>query len=356
MLSSRLLAAVMTMAPMALAGGPHHVPGHFPTIQAAINAAQPGETVIVAPGTYTGPGNRDLDFGGKDIVVTSFGGSAVTVIDCQASSLDPHRGILFENGETRAAVLRGFTIKNAATLEGAIADQFNGGAVRIRNGASPTIIDCNFEQNTAGCWGGGVYVGFGGNPLIIGCMFRNNTADDGGGFFTWQGSTTEIRSSVFHGNVAGNAGGAIAEFGGGIMHISNCTIVQNVAAHWSIGGVIDFGNESTIHNSILWGNSGNEQIQNSQTTLSFCNVQGGAAGETNMDSDPSFAPDGYHLRANSPCFNAGGEYAPMPGEMDVDGERRIMNGRVDIGADEAVVDFPNLRELLRNLRRGRHGG
>lgn len=352
---SRILLAAATLAPVALAQGPHHVPAQYPNIQLAIEAAQPGETVLVAPGTYTGTGNIDLDFGGKDITVRSIAGAEATIIDCQASSQNPHRGVLFENNETRAAVLRGFTIRNAATLEGAIADQFNGGAVRIRNGASPTIMECVFEQNTAGCWGGGVYVGFGGNPLIIGCVFDGNSADDGGGFFTWQGSTTEIRSSVFHGNIASNAGGAIAEFGGGIMHLINCTLVNNVAAPWSIGGVIDFGNESTIHNSILWNNSGTEQIfQNSLTRVTFSNVQGGAAGETNMDVDPGFGPDGIHLRASSPCRDAGGETSILPGERDIDGQRRIMSGRIDIGADEAPADFPLLRELIRGMRIGGH--
>ncbi len=39
-------------------------PADFSTIQAALNAASNGDTIIVRDGTYTGDGNRDIDFKG----------------------------------------------------------------------------------------------------------------------------------------------------------------------------------------------------------------------------------------------------------------------------------------------------
>src|SRR5689334_7174471 len=53
------------------------VPADQATIQAAITAAQPGDTVLVAPGTYL----ENLDFQGKAITVTSSDGAAVTIVD-----------------------------------------------------------------------------------------------------------------------------------------------------------------------------------------------------------------------------------------------------------------------------------
>jgi len=44
--------------------------GYFGTIQTALDYASPGTDVLLADGTYTGPGNRDLDFAGKEVTVS----------------------------------------------------------------------------------------------------------------------------------------------------------------------------------------------------------------------------------------------------------------------------------------------
>lgn len=95
-----------------------HIPGDSSTIQAGIDAAVDGDTVLVADGIYTGEGNRDIDFLGKGIVVISTNGPELTIIDCEGDSLNIHRGFYFHNDENPESILRGFTIKNGNAQPG----------------------------------------------------------------------------------------------------------------------------------------------------------------------------------------------------------------------------------------------
>ena len=131
---------------------------NYPTIQAAIDDANEndGDDVRIAPGTYWGFGNYNLDFRGKGITVRSSDPDAPnvvasTIIDCKGLG----RGVVFQTGEDANSVLWGLTIANGA------AGDF-GGAIECYN-TSPTIRHCIILDSSApdggaiDCWGVLIY-------------------------------------------------------------------------------------------------------------------------------------------------------------------------------------------------------
>jgi hypothetical protein len=153
-----------------------HVPGDQPTIQAGLDASQTGDTVLVAAGTYTGAGNTEIDFGGRDVVLLSAGGPDSTIIDGQGGA----RGFYFHNGETAAAEVIGFTIYNGFDSPG--------GGVYIEN-SGPTFRRCIISGCNTATQGGGVNV-VRGTPAFYHCVLHGNHASEGGGMSATSSSIT----------------------------------------------------------------------------------------------------------------------------------------------------------------------
>ena len=168
--------------------------GQYPTIQAAVTAAVDGDTVLLGDGTYSGDGDRDIDFAGKSLTVTSQNGAAKTIMDCggvadtQYTHAISHRGFYLHSSEM-AAVISGLTIENGyeAQQTGNM-DTGYGGGICIR-GASVAIKNCVIMGNTAEDYGGGIYnftgnnlTGVGTNAITMtGCTVTGNVAHNGGG-------------------------------------------------------------------------------------------------------------------------------------------------------------------------------
>ena len=154
------------------------------TIQAGIDTSATGDTVIVADGTYTGTGNRDLDFGGRDIHLRSESlNPALCIIDCQGTANDPHRGFYFHSGETTAAIVEGFTITNGYANFNDPGRGTAGGGVFCED-SSPTFRTCTIENNKAEQSGGGVWGHVPptpGTPVLVECVVRGNQAIRGAG-------------------------------------------------------------------------------------------------------------------------------------------------------------------------------
>jgi hypothetical protein len=335
-------------------------PADFSNIQAAIDDSNDGDTIIVADGTYTGDGNRDIDFLGKAITLRSENGPGNCIIDCNGTNTEPHRGFYFHHGEDANSVLDGFTITNG--LANDIIGQFGGGIhgngtkATIQNNhivnnvaftsSFPTVAlggglyDCNgtiqyniISGNSAvagdmesyssggglyGCdgtikhniisnnsadLGGGMYI-YSSNPIVSGCAFTGNIALFYGGGVYNGGGNPKVTNCTFNGNV-GMVGAGMYNRSDGSPILKNCTFSGNEAT--IAGGIYNRSDsEPNLINCILWGNMPDQIIDYdypiSYTTVLFSDVQGGWLGLGNIDADPCFADpcnDDYHLKSTA---------------------------------------------------------
>jgi hypothetical protein len=346
----------------------------FDNIQAGIDASIDGDTVLVADGTYTGDGNRDLDFNGKAIMVISENGAEVTIIDCQGREEEPHRGFYFHSGETLSSVVDGFTIKNGY---GPLATWPSGtwsvgGGIYCTN-SSPMISNNIITGNTA-MYGGGIQCWEHSSPRITNNVITRNSSREGAGIWCYNYCSATIRNNTITENIAGWGGGGIkidlassaevvnnviaensAQWKGGGIYcgnsspvIINSTLSANSSQHEG-GGIYIWGNASPlIVNTILWGDSPEEIVLGGGGSfiITYSCVQGGWPGAGNINADPLFldaANGDYRLLDGSACINAGDNSAfPRSLVEDIDGYPRITDSIADIGAYEfGIVTIPD---------------
>ncbi len=198
------------------------VPDTYATIQAGIDAAVNGDTVLVATGTFTGEGNRGIDTWGKEIVVRSDCGSDSTVIDCGFI----RNGFIFTTHENRSTKLDGFAVKNGS-------DESGGGIYCLQS--SPTISDCTLSGNAASA-GGGIYCKQS-SPSIVNCMIYANSAVDGGGIYCFNASYPMIQNCIISDNTAAEYGGGIGTYWNGNPTVTDCSITGNTVSLHSGGGI-----------------------------------------------------------------------------------------------------------------------
>jgi len=286
---------------------------HHPTIQSAIDAAGiVGDRVIVSPGSYT----EDIDFLGKAIKLKSQDGTDTTMIDGEVS---------ISGGTTDNAILEGFMITSGS----------NGISCRE---SSPVIKDCRIwscNQSGIECKSA--------SPKIMNC-FVNMNGEKG---ITCKDSSPIITNCFIYGNRATIIGGGIYCNGSSYPIITNCTITGNDAWDFHLtpgaGGGIAVRGEAiaTITNSIIWGNRADVApdiyATENNVVITFSDVFGCWPGFGNICQDPLFEFDGYHLKPQSPCIDAG---RPVKLFTDIDGQRRPFGDGWDMGADEYSTTEP----------------
>ncbi len=225
-----------------------------------------------------------------------------------------------------------------------IGEAFSVGGAVSNYLSNPQLIGCLFVGNTATFGGGAIYnesaEALPTLTVVNRCTFRENAAPIGGAMYNFV-SSPMVSNCVFTDNTATTYGGAISGDFASNPAITNCTIAFNSA---QIGaGVNNFNilGAPTLTNCVVWGNTPDQVTDSvpSFSTVRYSNIQGGwsGRGEGNMDLPPLFvnaAAGNVHLTAASPCINSGDNTAVPADGLDVDGEQRIGDGTVDLGADE----------------------
>ncbi len=284
-------------------------PYDFNNIQAAIDYSSDGDFIIVFPGTYTGQGNRDIDFLGKAITVRSINQNdpiivASTIIDCQGTSSEPHRGFYFHNSEDANSVIAGFTIKSGYADDG-------GGIYCTDSG--PKITNCTFSGNGAHYYGGGMYSYYAG-PTVTDCVFSGNSADKGGGMHNYESSPT-ITNCTFSGNSASDKGGGMFNDNNSSPALNNCVFIKNVSTSDG-GGMYNHDSSLKVTNCTFTENSANSYggvmfNYYGSLTIANCTFVGnsayyGGGGMFNYENSPTITNCTFN--GNSAYYGGGGMY------------------------------------------------
>jgi hypothetical protein len=307
----------------------------YMTIREGLDAATVlGDSVVVAPGTYTGPDNRGLGLTEKQVPMKSASGAASTIIDCEGSA---RAFYLYSIGDP-GVLIDGFTIRNGHAA-------LNGGGIYCEE-STLALRNCVMEDCSSNQSGGGLSCESNSSAILTNCILTGNSSGDkGGGVFC---SLSEVE-------------------------ISDCTLTDNFAANFGGGVMISWGGMGTITDSILWGNSAGDgdeialkHTNNPSTaTVSYCDVEGGESsahvmfgcvldwGDGNIDIDPLFTtgPVGdYYLSqttagqgSDSPCVDAGSDAAA---HLDLDTRSTRTDEFFDMGTVDMGYHYPAIPDLF----------
>ena len=222
-----------------------HIPGDSDSIQGGIDFAAPGDTVLVAPGTY----QESINFYGREILVGSW---YVTTSDTSYIELTTLSGAgddpvaRFDHGERRAARLVGLTLSGGHA--------HSGGGVYCSY-SSPTLERLHIRDCQADWAGGGIFVE-GGKPLVSKCVIENNTGGQwGGGGIGCEYSTMDIYGCTIRGNFGTESGGGIMVQDSAPVIVGN-RIFENDGGSYFGGGIGCRNSTPVITDNLVADNGG----------------------------------------------------------------------------------------------------
>ncbi|MCB1184875.1 right-handed parallel beta-helix repeat-containing protein [bacterium] len=224
-------------------GGVLNVPGDYAQINDAVQACAPGDTVLVAAGTWhdcthptEGPGTTPASVIMKSGVTLRGAGPDQTIIDAQSLG----RGIFIEAvSDCRVENLR---------VTGAFASIYGAG-ILVRNVDATVAVT---DVRVTGCTDGGVICITGASPVLTRVVMDNNSAKQGGGLAIEESSSPQVIDCVVEANTAPS--------GAGVFIRQNCAPV--------LSGCLITGNAITAN----WGNGGGISVQSSTPQILGCEI------------------------------------------------------------------------------------
>jgi CSLREA domain-containing protein len=374
----------------------------FTDLQDALGAAEDGDEIWVAEGTYkpTTGSDRTVAFAMVS-GVGIYGGFAGAETDrsrrdwaAHTTTLSGDIGTVGDGGDNSyhvvvaggvtGAVLDGFSITlGRADVQSGTDNNGRGGGMLVEGGA-PTIRNCVIVNNGAVYFGGGLAVQGGSTAIVAETTFLNNAvtyygggmasvggssptianarflgnrtggSGSGGGAVSAQSSTPRHVNVIFSGNTAGNEGGGFYNWDSGAQFI-NVTFSHNHASFR--GGALSNSSPPSVVNGIFWDNSAGSYPEIYPTgyasAVTYSIVKGGYSGTGNLNADPAFVDadgadgvagtpdDDLTVYPGSPAIDAGNNGAVPPDVADLDGDGDT--GEVtplDLGRDPRFVGEP----------------
>jgi predicted outer membrane repeat protein len=237
-----------------------------------------------------------------------------------------------------------------------------GGAVAVQKAIYFTIYNSLFLSNSAAISGGAFLAKNSSAGKFFNSRIAGNKSKTGGGIYLSKSDTTILTNLLVSGNHASTIGAGIAA-DTGVYFYTNLTVAGNSIAdgNGSSGMYLSTGSHH-LRNTLVWGNRGTvlPQVEANATTPDYDHslVENLALTGTNLDgtqpaNNPLFANNNfadsiifeggnYHVYPTSPIINKGLNSRFAQGQIpdlskdtfDLDGNSRILNGNVDMGAYE----------------------
>lgn len=330
-----------------------NIPDDFGSIQAGVDSSMAGDTILVQPYIF----HENIVVDDHPVTLASLFLTTGDSSNITSTVLDGdfvNSVISLEMWDDSTSEVVGFSIIHGGNTYGG-GGVYTSGSQTIRNNiielntatrgggvysTGNVLIKDNIIRTNQASVAGGAIISYGGHPVIENNVIANNLCDVySGGIHIETSQWTIIRDNIITGNIGTSMGGGIVfytddeggEISGNLIKGNGSYIGGTLSLSFGVYDIFNntfTGNlslftgmrfleycEVDFVNNIVWNNVGALAIDStSDVAITYSDIQGGYAGEGNLDSYPMFidtANGDYHLQVGSPCIDTGDPDWPL---------------------------------------------